>query len=146
MAGNEPRELRLMARDPDDLAVVSAHMQDAVVRVGDITFLPKQRRFALVAARFDWLSAEARRMERRYVGLHFDHVSRVTRAGIDQTKPDGVLNLLSLSFAPGEAPGGVVTLTFSGGGAIRLEVECVEARMRDLGSRWKTRQIGRAHV
>jgi hypothetical protein len=140
MAEKEPSELRLLAQDADDLEVVSAHMQDAVVRVGDMTYLPKERRFALVASRFDWLAAEGARLERRHAGLHFDHVLRVSRLGVDQGQPNAMLNLLSVAFEAGEAPAGAVTLTFSGGGAIRLEVECVEAQLRDLGSRWKTRR------
>ena len=60
----------------------------------------------------------------------------MARTGFAQDKPDAVLNLLAIVFETGEPPGGTVRLTFSGGAAIRLEVECVEAEMRDLGPRW----------
>ena len=136
----KPPQLRLLAQDAEDLAVLSAHMQDAVVRVCDFAFMPRQRRFAFLASRFDWLAAEGKRMERRQTGLHFDHVLHVARQGVDQMQPDVMLNLLGVIFEEAEAPAGRVTLTFSGGATIRLEVECVEAQMRDIGARWKTRR------
>ena len=51
---------------------------------------------------------------------------------------DAVLNLLAVEFSETEAPSGVVTLTFSGGAAVRLEVECLEAELADLGPSWTT--------
>lgn len=133
-----PRRLGLVALDAEDLEIISAHLQDAVVRVGDIVFLPKVRRFALVACRFDWLAAEEGRMERCQTGLHFDYVDKVTFTGFRQSNTYMMLNLLSISFEPGKSPGGVAVFTFSGGAAIRLFVECLEAQMHDLGPRWAT--------
>lgn len=132
--------LRLLALDAEDLDVLSCHLQDAVVRVGDLAWLPGQRRFALLTSRFDWCAAEAGRMERSRAGLHFDHVLKVASTGFDRSDREAVLNLLSVAFEPGDAPAGVVVLTFSGGAGIRLEVECVDAQMRDLGERWTTRR------
>ncbi len=131
--------LRLIALDAEDLAVISCNLQDAVVRVADIAFVPGQHRFALLASRFDWVTAEAGRMERCRAGLHFDTVVKVASTGFDRTNREAVLNLLSVSFAEGETPSGTIELTFSGGAAIRLDVECVDAQMRDLGPRWTAR-------
>ena len=131
--------LRLMALDADDLAVVSCNLQDAVVRAADLVFQPRQRRFALVASRFDWVAAEAGRMERCRAGLHFDYVVKVSSTGFEPGDRKAVLNLLGIVFEPGEAPAGCVVLTFSGGAAIRLDVECVDAQMRDIGPRWAAR-------
>jgi hypothetical protein len=150
--GAEPGEgaagaeaLRLLALDSEDLGVISCHLQDAVVRVADLAFLPGQRRFALLASRFDWLAAQAGRMERCRAGLHFDHVARVASTGVDRSDRDAVLNLLSIAFEEREAPAGVIQLTFSGGAGIRLEVECVDAQLRDIGPRWSAaRQPGHA--
>ncbi len=129
-------ELRLVAFDSDDMAILSAHLQDALVRVGDMAWLPEQDRFALVASRFDWIAATAGRCERATTGLHFDRVRTVRQHGVPQTTPNAFLELLAIAFEPGEAPGGRVTLTFAGGAAIRLEVECLEACARDMGPRW----------
>ncbi|MDB5641519.1 MAG: uncharacterized protein JWN07_836 [Hyphomicrobiales bacterium] len=131
--------LRLIALDPEDLAVMSCNLQDAVVRVADLAFVPAQRRFALLASRFDWVAAEAGRQERCRAGLHFDSVVKVASTGFDRADRQMVLNLLSVSFEEAEAPAGVIELTFSGGAAIRLDVECVDAQMRDLGVRWTAR-------
>lgn len=136
----EPETLRLVALDSEDLEVVSCHMQDALVRVGDMAYQPSACRFAFVAARFDWCaSARSGKVERARTGLHFDCVRRAMRAGFDLAQPDTILNVLAIVFEPGEAPGGVVTITFSGGAAVRLEVECLDAQMRDMGERWGAR-------
>ena len=127
--------LKLAALDAEDLAVISAHLQDATVRIGDMAYLPKSRRFVFVAARFDWVRALAGACERCRTGLHFERVFKVARSGFD-LEPDRVLNLLAIMFTPGHAPSGTITLTFSGGAAIRLDVECIEAALSDIGPRW----------
>ena len=128
--------LRLVALDEDDLAVLSANLQDALIPVPDMAYLPREKRFALAGKRFDWVKAAAGGCERCAIGLHFERVLGVARAGFAQSEVDRVLNLLAVAFTPGEAPGGHVTLTFTGGAAIRLDVECLEARMADLGERY----------
>ncbi len=130
--------LRLAAMDSDDLAVLSTHLQDMEVAVGDLAYLPAERRFALVGKRFDWVAAAAGGCERCATGLHFDRVTAVARSGFAQSDGDRQLNLLAIAFTPqqDEAAAGSVTLTFSGGAALRLAVDCLEAQMRDLGDRW----------
>jgi hypothetical protein len=133
--------LKLLALDDDDLAVLSANTQDVIIRVADIAYLPRNKRFALVMSRFDWEGALVGRCERRQAGLRFERVTKVVRSGLRQDRAEGVLNLLSLSFEPGALPSGFIRLTFSGGAVIRLEVECIEAEMHDLGPRWPARAI-----
>ena len=129
----EPR-LKLAALDEDDLAVLSAHLQDATIRAGDMAFLPKARRFAIVGSRFDWPLASKGRFERCRTGLHFERVFKASRSGFDpRTEVD--LNLLAISFQARDAPSGIVVLHFSGGAAVRLEVECLEAALSDIGPR-----------
>jgi hypothetical protein len=134
-----PQPLRLIALDEEDLAVISANLQDSVIRVGNMTYLPRAKRFAFVADRFDWLCCAGGRNERCQTGLHFERVLKVAHIGFDQAKADTHLNLLSIVFNPTDAPAGQVTLIFSGGAAIRLDVECLEAQIRDLGPRWKAK-------
>ncbi|WP_158808794.1 DUF2948 family protein [Beijerinckia sp. L45] len=128
--------LRLVALDEDDLAVVSANLQDALIAVVDMAYLPQAKRFAMVGRRFDWVKAGAGVIERCAMGLHFERVLSVARTGFSQDESERVLNLLAVHFQPGEAPAGTIRLTFSGGAAVRLEVECLEAQMRDLGDRF----------
>jgi hypothetical protein len=133
------KNLRLMALDAEDLAVLAAHLQDAILRVGDMVYLAEERRFVLALNRFDWIAQEAGAPQRAQAGLHFENVRKVALHGFRQDRPDDILNLLDLEFTPGEAPSGAVKLIFSGGCALRLEVECLEARMADLGPRWRAR-------
>jgi hypothetical protein len=138
MPENPMDHLRLLAQDEEDLAVLSAHMQDALVRVADMAFVPKTNVFALVGSRFDWVAAGQGRKQRCQVGLHFDRVLKASRKGFEQAKPEDVLNLLGMVFTVTDAPAGVVDLLFSGDAAVRLEVECLEGQLRDLGPRWQT--------
>lgn len=128
--------LRLVVMDTEDLAILSANLQDTQISVGEIAFLPEQKRFVLAGKRFDWANAAAGRCERCATGLHFERVLRVARHGFTQDDASRVLNLLAIEFEPTDAPAGRVRLAFSGGATIRLEVECLEAQMRDLGTRW----------
>ena len=135
----EERPLRLMAFDPEDLSVIAAHVQDAILRVGDMLYQPHEKRFVLVLKRFDWLASVAGAPQRAQTGLHFEQVRKASLQGFRTDRPDDLLNLLDVEFVPGEPPGGRVLLVFSGGCAVRLEVECLEARMADLGPRWRVR-------
>ena len=134
-------ELKLVALDRDDIAVVSAHVQDALVRVGDILWQPHARRFVVALSRFDWIAAAGATPEggqkpdyrRCRTALRFDRVLSCKCRGIDQADKEARLNLLAVEFAEGDTPAGVVTMTFSGSGVIRLEVECPEAELADLG-------------
>jgi len=135
-----PELLRLVALDSEDLAVISANLQDALVKTADMAYLPTEKRFVIVAARFDWVRAASQgAMERCRAGLHFERVLKVARMGFDPQDTGLVLNLLSIGFNENDAPAGRVILTFSGGGAVRLDVECLEAQMRDMGPRWKAK-------
>jgi hypothetical protein len=133
--------LKLIAFDAEDLAVVSAHLQDAVVKVGDMAYLPRAKRFALIASRFDWAGAQtasgpAHTHHRCRTALRFERVLGARLQGIDLDNASQVLCLLAIQFEPAEAPGGFVTLIFAGEAAIRLEVECIEVELKDLGETW----------
>ena len=130
--------LRLHALDSEDLALISAHLQDTLVRVGDIAFMPSKRRFALIGSRFDWAAELEGRLERCRAGLHFEGVQRVRCQRVVRDRPDAILELLAIAFEPGpEPPSGVVRLIFAGGASIALDVECIEAQLADVGPRWK---------
>jgi hypothetical protein len=138
-------DLKLIALDAEDLAIVSAHLQDAVMKVGDLVFLPREKRFAAVANRFDWADAIERevardkRYARRRAALRFERVLGAQVHGLDLKNKGAVTSLLAISFEPGDPPAGQVTLRFADGGAIRLEVECIEAELRDLGPVWQAK-------
>jgi hypothetical protein len=132
-----PDELKLVALDRDDAEVVSAHVQDAVVRVGDIFWQPREHRFVMALNRFDWMTAvdakHAAEYRRCRTALRFERVLACKCRGVDPRDKEARLNLLAVEFAERDAPAGVVTLIFSGGASIRLDVECLEAELADLG-------------
>lgn len=143
-------ELKLVALDRDDIEVVSAHVQDARVKLADMFWQPREHRFVLALNRFDWMSAvdsetagkaakeavkEAGKGEYRRcrTALRFERVNACKYRNLDQANKNARLNLLAVEFDETDAPAGTVTLIFSGGGVIRLEVECLEAELADLG-------------
>ena len=135
--------LKLAALDAEDLAVVSACVQDAVCKVGDIEWLPKEKRLLVKLNRFVWekLDPAAKTFERRRACLHFARVEAVKSARIRRDAPDAVLSLLTVRFEETESPAGHVLLDFAGGGCIRLDVECIEAGLADLGAAWSTDKL-----
>jgi len=127
--------VKFVALDKDDLEVVSAHLQDAEVKVADVHWRPGERRLVLAVDRFDWPSAMASAPEFRRCrsALRFDRVLACKCRNVDPAGKDTVLNLLAVEFAESAPPGGAVTLLFSGGATLRLEVECLEVELADLG-------------
>ena len=136
----ETRPLKLLAEDADDLAVISAALQDAVAKVGDIAFEPAARRLTLSLNRFRWEAEDAAAGERVRAGLQFGGVLRLQARNIRREPADAVIELLAIEFEPagGEDPGGHVVLRFAGDGDLRLEVECVDAVMADVSTPWPT--------
>jgi len=128
--------LKFVVLDEEDLEVVSAHVQDAVVNAAEVMWRPQEKRLVVALNRFDWEGAQAEEPEfrRRRAALRFERVLSCKCREIDGQ--DAVLNLLAVEFSETDAPSGVVTLTFSGGGALRLDVECLEAELSDLGPTW----------
>ena len=131
-------DLKLLALDTEDLDVISATTQDAVVRVGDMGYARGDHRFALLMNRFAWEEG-GRTRQRRRAALHFDRVEDVKSSGFDTNAVDGVLELLAIRFTPTDDPAGTIDLEFAGGGTVRLAVECLEARLQDLGAAWAAR-------
>lgn len=134
--------LKLAALDEQDLKVVSAHVQDAVLKVEDIKWLSADSRFVVAMNRFVW-EKKPRLFrpghERRRSVLQFDKVRAVKSHGVDPADRQDVLSLLAVVFEPSNAPAGTIDLIFSGEARVRLEVEYIEARLTDLGAAWETR-------
>lgn len=134
----EPGRLRLRAADGDDIAVLSACLQDAVVPVADMAYLPGEARFVMVANRFRWEDAgsediEGKIYERVHCGVCFDSVTAVRRKGLDQTRRSQILSLLAL-----EAGEGYIELVFAAGVVIRLEVAQIMCHLDDIDEPWPT--------
>ena len=145
--------LKIIARDAEDLTVVAACLQDALIPLNEMRYLPQERRFIMVANRFRWERAsegaapapnpaadatfdsaeDFGALQRVNTGICIDRVLAVRSRGIDQSKPDEFLSLLSLQL-----DGDKVSLVFSGGGTIQIDVEALAVYLRDLGTAWPT--------
>ena len=123
--------LRLLAEDADDLHIISAALQDALLRPVDIVWEPSSRRVTLKLSRFCWECGGTRVM----AAMQFGDVIAVKSRRLPRL-PESALELLAMEFAPDEAPGGRVILMFAGGGDLRIDVECLDAVLTDLSERW----------
>jgi hypothetical protein len=130
----EYEPLRLIAEDEEDLKVVSAALQDAVTTIGDIRYEAGARLLTVGLNRFRW-EAPGQRVR---CGLQLGGVMAVQSRRLRREARRAVLELLAVSFEPGEAPGGIVAFTFAGGGDLRVEVECIDAALADLSTPWPT--------
>jgi Protein of unknown function (DUF2948) len=132
--------LKFAVLDEEDLEVASAHLQDAVVKVADVHWRPGEKRLVVALNRFDWESTRDTNNEyqRRRSALRFERVLSCKCQHVNPERKDEVLNLLAVEFQETEAPSGVIILSFSGGATLRLDVECLEAELADLGPTWST--------
>jgi len=136
MAQDAAQPLKLRAEDEEDLAVISAILQDALVAVGEMTFVPEEKLFALVANRFGWErpAQAADRFERTLTGVSLEGVTAVQVRGFRPSDITRIMQILAI-----HAEGGTVRIDFSGGGCLRLEVETLLCHLEDLGEPWLTR-------
>ena len=127
--------LKLIALDADDLAVISTHVQDARVQAADIIWRQAEKRLVIGMNRLDWAQTLHGQTEPRRLlsALRFDRVLACKSRRIDLAGSDTVLELIGIEFHPTEPPGGSALLLFSHGGALRLDVECLECELTDLG-------------
>ena len=134
--------LKLIALDEEDLQILSAHLQDSVLKVDDVEYLAAEKKLVLGVNRFVWEQAvdgkRRRTFERRRTALLFDRVRNVKATGIDRRHGDDILSLLAIHFIVSDSPSGIVELTFAANKALRLEVEAIEAQLTDLGPAWET--------
>ncbi|HZZ62233.1 MAG TPA: DUF2948 family protein [Roseiarcus sp.] len=129
------RGLKLLALDREGLGVISAHAQNTCLRRSDMAWLPKQRRFVIAGMRYDWVGAKTGAAERVSSVLRFDRVLRVSHLGLADVAKDAPLNLLAVTFEKTDPPAGMIFLVFADGGLVRLDVECLEVELSDMGRR-----------
>jgi hypothetical protein len=127
--------VKLIALDADDLAVISAHVQDAIVKSADIIWRQSEKRLVIGMSRLDWeRTLEGETSPRRLISaLRFDRVLACKSRNIDLDAPQVQLEMLGIEFHPTEPPGGSAVMMFANGGALRLDLECLECELADLG-------------
>lgn len=131
------RPLALIAQEADDLPVLSALLQDAVFPLREMAYVRARRRFAILLSRFRWedrakAEVQRRSYERVQSLLVVHDVLAVRTTGFDPSAKEAVKSLLGLNFTPTQDGAGKLTLTLSGGEAISLEIETLDATLRDV--------------
>ncbi|PWE17423.1 DUF2948 domain-containing protein [Marinicauda salina] len=134
------RPLRLKAESPDDVEILSAALQDAVGTLGDFYYEPKARRFTLAFNRFRWEAGDRGRGERVRAAVQIGGVLSAQSFRLKRNSPDAVVSLLAVTFEETESPGGALVFNFAGGGALRLDVECVDMALADVSEPWRARR------
>lgn len=124
------RPLRLWATDAEDLQVVSALLQDAVLTAADLRWSQRELRFSMLVNRFRW--EDRRDAERVRCVVDVSDVRRVAGQGVEPGSADTVLSLLSMTWEPGEDAEGRLILTFAGDGAVMVEAACLDLRLADV--------------
>ena len=132
-------QLKLLAEDAEDLNLISAALQDAVAKIGDIVWDARARTLTITFNRFRWESAQGG-AERVRSALQLGDVMSVKARRLKRDRKDAVIELLAMEFTPGETPGGVVTFGFAGGGDLKAEVECIDAVLADLSRAWPAKR------
>jgi hypothetical protein len=141
--------LRLRAEDGEDLAVISACLQDGLVAMRDLAYDPGARIFMLVANRFRWEDCypgpNDGAFERTLCAVTFDNVSAAAYRGFHRGEKDRILCLLAMRsgasaaiVSPGLTPSVTIDLDFAGGAKIRLAASALRVRARDFGDPWPT--------
>jgi hypothetical protein len=129
--------LKLLAQDADDLAVISAALQDAVGKVGEIRWEQGRRQLTMALNRFRWEVSGSK--ERIRSAVQVGGVLAVKARNLRRDARRAVIELLAVSFEPGEAPGGALVFGFAGGADLRLEVECIDVILADVSQPWPAR-------
>jgi hypothetical protein len=142
MAPDDRPALKLRAEDADDLAVLSACLQDALVAVRDLGYLAEQQQFVLVANRFRWESGLGpmpgeQGHQRVLCAVTVSAVAGVSYRGFRRTDEDRILCLLAIRSELSDL-GRAVLLEFAGGAAIRLDVGRILCHAEDWGEPWPT--------
>ena len=138
----ETKQLRLIAEDAADLEVISAAVQDAILKAENLKFDKRRRRFTLEVNRFSWEDMKTKRGPKTRVRalLAFDGVLGVKTRAVTKTDPDMVMSILSVTFTPDEnPPGGKLSILFSGDGELMLDIEALDVTLLDSDYEWSTR-------
>ena len=135
-------KLRLSVRDEEDLLVMSSFLQDSLIAVAEIKYLPEEKRFVFVANRFLWERQnqealnvdEGENFARVLCGVCFENVTGVKQKGLQRDRKGQIVSLLSLSKS-GESR---IELSFSAHISIRLDVSDLFCHFQDIDSPWPT--------
>jgi len=133
--------LSLMAKDEEDLQILSVYLQDAILLLKEVRYLPEEKKFIAVLNRFRWeaqgdeIERSEATYERVHTGLCIEHVTRVASKGIDMENKEAFLSLLALHYDHDNQ----LEMVFAGGGVIRMNLEKLSLFLQDLDQSWPTK-------
>ena len=136
------QNLKLIARTTEDLRVISAHLQDSIVKTSDIANLKKNRIFLMQLNRFMWEDVEKgvfRKNKRIRTVLKFENILKVASKNVDQNKNDRFLDFLAIETLKMLDKNYEMNLIFSGDMVIKLIVEAIEVTLDDQGMSWESK-------
>ena len=136
------QNLKLIAKTEEDLRVISAHLQDSIVKTSDIANLKKNRIFLMQLNRFMWEDVEKgvfRKNKRIRTVLKFENIIKATSKNVDQKKNDRFLDFLAIETFKMPDKNYEMNLIFSGDMVIKLVTEAVEVTLDDQGSPWESK-------
>jgi hypothetical protein len=136
------QNLKLIAKTDEDLRVISAHLQDSIVKTSDIASLKKNRIFLMQLNRFMWEDVEKgvfRKNKRIRTVLKFENVLKVSSKNVNQKKNDRFLDFLAIETFKMPDKNYEMNLIFSGDVVIKLVTEAIEVTLDDQGSPWESK-------
>ena len=136
------QNLKLIARTIEDLRVISAHLQDSIVKTSDIANLKKNRIFLMQLNRFMWEDVEKgvfRKNKRIRTMLKFDNVIKAVSKNINQSKKDKFLDFLTIETNLMPDNNYEMKIVFSGDSVIKVISEVIEVTLDDQGEAWDTK-------
>ena len=136
------QNLKLIARTTEDLRVISAHLQDSIVKTSDIANLKKNRIFLMQLNRFMWEEVEKgvfRKNKRIRTVLKFENILKVASKNVDQNKNDRFLDFLAIETIKMPDKNYEMNLIFSGDVVLKLVAEAIEVTLDDQGSAWESK-------
>ncbi len=136
------QNLKLIAKTDEDLRVISAHLQDSIVKTSDIANLKKNRIFLMQLNRFMWEDVEKgvfRKNKRIRTVVKFENILKATSKNINQKKNDRFLDFLAIETFKMPDKNYEMNLIFSGDIVIKLIAEAIEVTLDDQGSSWESK-------
>ena len=136
------KNLKLIANSDEDLRVISAHLQDAIVHTSDIANLKKNRIFLMQLNRFMWEDVEKgvfRKNKRIRTILKFENVISVVSKGINQKKRPRFLDFLTMESSLLANKTYEIKLIYSGDGIIKVNTEVIDVVLDDQGAPWDSK-------
>ena len=136
--------MKLNAIDTEELKIIATVLQDGLIEVNDVKYLPSIRTFIVMITRFMWEEKIVNKINNRTKAvLVFEDVLAVHSRNIDQMNKTKVLELLTFNFYYNKSKNIEIELLFNNDATIKLETEVVQAKLEDQGESWTVEEVNK---